>query len=67
MNRIVIEYENFDDWQDMLNKLFSFLGVERKDMLPVLTKTSSNDWRKGVENFKEIENVLQDSYRHYLG
>ena len=66
MNRIVIEYEDFNDWQNTLNKLFSFLNVEKIEMQPVLSKTSSDDWRKGVENFKEIENVLLDTYARYM-
>jgi len=67
MNRIVIEYEDFSDWQDLLNKLFSFLQVEIINMQPVLNKTSSDDWRAGVENFDEIESTLRDMYAHYLG
>jgi LPS sulfotransferase NodH len=66
MRRIVIEYEDFNDWQGTLNKLFSFLNVERIEMDPVLTKTSSDDWRRDVENFGEIEIALRDTYARYL-
>jgi LPS sulfotransferase NodH len=66
MQRVVISYEEFDDWNNILNKVFDFLSAERIEMQPVLNKTSSENWREGVQNYKEIESVMQDKYAHYL-
>ena len=67
MDKLIIEYEDLEDWQNTLNKVFSFLQVDRIDMQPALAKTSSSDWRDGVENFKEVEDLLQTAYPHHLG
>jgi len=66
MNRIVINYEEFAAWQSMLNKIFAFLDVKEINMEPALNRTSGDDWRSGVENVEEIEDVLRDTYAHYL-
>ena len=50
----------------MLYKIFDFLNVEQMDMQPVLNKVSSENWREGVENYKEIENIMQVNYAHQL-
>jgi hypothetical protein len=42
----------------MLNKVFGFLCVDKIDIDPELRKVSAADWRDGVENFKDIENVM---------
>ena len=65
-NRIVITYEDFENWQQMLDKVFDFLGVEKMEMQPELRKTSSANWRSGVENFAEVEEIMKDKYAHYL-
>jgi hypothetical protein len=65
-DRIIITYEDFENWQLMLNKLFDFLGVEKIDMQPELRKTSAANWREGVENFKEVEKMMEANYAHFL-
>jgi LPS sulfotransferase NodH len=65
-NRIIIKYEDFENWQLMLDKLFDFLGVEKMNMDPELRKTSSGNWRDGVENYREVEAIMRDKYAHYL-
>jgi len=65
-DRIIITYEDFENWQLMLNKLFDFLDVEKIDMQPELRKTSAANWRAGVENYKEVEKMMEANYAHFL-
>ena len=65
-DRIIITYEEFEDWQQMLNRVFDFLGAEKMDMQPDLRKTSAANWRDGVENYTEVENIMKEKYAHYL-
>ncbi len=65
-NRIVITYEDFENWQEMLNKIFNFLQVDKIEMQPELRKVSSANWRDGVENYGEVEAVLKHEYAHFL-
>jgi LPS sulfotransferase NodH len=65
-DRLVISYEDFENWQPMLNKVFGFLCVDKIDIDPELRKVSAADWRDGVENFKDIENVMRSQYAHFL-
>ncbi|MEP6465724.1 MAG: hypothetical protein ABJB05_05445, partial [Parafilimonas sp.] len=64
--RIVITYEDFENWQQMLDKVFTFLDVEKMEIEPELRKTSSANWRDGVENFKEVETIMSEKYAQYL-
>ena len=61
-HRIIITYEEFENWQQMLNKVFDFLNVERIEMQPELRKTSAANWREGVENYEEVENIMKKGY-----
>lgn len=65
-NRIIIAYEDFKNWQPMLNNIFDFLCVEKIEMEPELRKTSAENWRDGVENYQEIEDMMKEKYAHYL-
>jgi len=65
-NRIIITYEDFENWQQMLDKVFEFLNVEKIQIEPELRKTSSANWRDGVENYAEVEAILSDKYAQYL-
>jgi hypothetical protein len=62
----VVGYEDFENWQQMLDKIFDFLNVENLHMPPELAKTSKADWREGVKNHKEIEDVMKEKYAHYI-
>lgn len=63
---IIITYEDFVNWQDMLNKVFDFLGVDKMEIAAELRKTSSANWRDGVENYQEVEEAMKENYAHYL-
>ncbi|MBV9961105.1 MAG: sulfotransferase [Parafilimonas sp.] len=65
-NRIIITYEEFEDWQNMLNNVFNFLDVEKIEMQPELRKISSANWREGVENYNEVEETMKKQYAHFL-
>jgi hypothetical protein len=65
-NRIIIWYEDFENWQQMLDKIFDFLNVEKMNLQPELVKTSKADWRKGVRNYQEVEDTMREKYGHYI-
>ncbi|MBS1745032.1 MAG: sulfotransferase [Bacteroidetes bacterium] len=65
-DRIIISYEDFENWQPMLNKIFEFLNVDKIDIEPELRKVSDANWRNGVENFQEVENIMREQYAHFL-
>ena len=65
-NRIIIWYEDFENWQQMLDKIFDFLNVKNLNIAPELAKTSKDDWREGVKNYQEIEDIMKDKYAHYI-
>lgn len=65
-NHIVVSYEEFEHWQQMLNKVFDFLEVEKMNIQPQLKKLSSGNWRDGVTNYMEIENLMKENYAHYI-
>lgn len=65
-NRIIISYEDFENWQPMLNNLFDFLAVDKIDIEPELRKVSAANWRNGVENYQEVERIMQENYAHFL-
>ena len=50
----------------MLGKIFKFLDVEKLNIPPELAKTSKTDWREGVMNYKEIEDIMKEKYAHYI-
>ena len=54
-NRILIYYRDFNDWNFLLGKIFAFLNVSTMALPPVLKKVSADDWRQGINNYKEIE------------
>ncbi|HXL57512.1 MAG TPA: sulfotransferase [Chitinophagaceae bacterium] len=67
MDRIVLYYEDFNQWNDMLNKVFNFLQVSNVTLQPVLSKLSTKDWREEVKNYSEIEKLMkQNNYTQYL-
>ncbi|HEX5151250.1 MAG TPA: Stf0 family sulfotransferase [Parafilimonas sp.] len=65
-NRIIIWYEDFENRQPMLNKIFDFLSVEKLNVSSELVKTSKADWREGVNNYQEVEDVMKEKYSHYI-
>lgn len=67
MNRIVIYYEDFSEWNEMLNKVFGFLEVSNITLQPVLNKLGNKDWRKEVKNYVEIEELMKEhNYTQYF-
>ncbi|MFT4155754.1 sulfotransferase [Parafilimonas sp.] len=65
-NHIVLMYEEFENWQQMLCKIFGFLEVEEITMPAQLRKIGTANWREGVENYEEVENAMQDKYAHLI-
>lgn len=67
MNRLVIYYEDFFDWDNVMTKVQHFLNVTPLGMKPVLNKVGAGKWQDEVENYKEIEALLkQNNYTQYL-
>ena len=67
MNRLVLYYEDFADWNTILKQTFGFLNVDVLDIPPALQKVGAKDWRTGVENFQELEKaVKQTNYAGWL-
>lgn len=58
-DRLIISYKDFNDWNSLLLKIFTFLNVSVIHLPPVLKKVSAEDWRDDVENFLEIESVFK--------
>jgi len=65
-DRIIINYEEFENWQQMLDKIFKFLNITQIEMQPELRKISAEDWRNGVENYQQVEETLKEKYAHFL-
>lgn len=65
-NHIVLTYEEFEHWQEMLNKVFDFLEVEKINMPAQLRKISATNWRDGVENYEEVETIMKGTYAHFI-
>ena len=65
-DHIVIAYEEFEEWQTMLDKVFEFLAVEKIEMQPELRKISAANWRNGVENYQQVEATMKEKYAHFL-
>ena len=67
-NRLVLHYEDFTDWTSLMQNVDEFLDVPFFDAKPVLKKISSDDWKEGVANYTEIENIFKqhnaDSFLH---
>ncbi len=67
MDRIVIYYEDFGQWEQLMEKLYRFLEVEAVSLQPVLNKIGAKDWRQEVSNHEEIERLLtKNNYSQYL-
>jgi Sulfotransferase family len=67
MNRLVIHYEDFNHWDELMNKVQKFLNVSPIEMKPVLKKVGAIKWQDEVENFTEIEQLLkQNNFTEYL-
>lgn len=67
MKRIVINYEDFENWNSTLHCVFNFLQVTPKPLQPVLNKVGAKNWCNEVENYEEVEKVLQqNNYTQYL-
>jgi len=65
-DRIIITYEEFGNWQQMLDKVFDFLNIEQLEMQPELRKISAENWRNGVENYQQVEDTMKEKYAHFL-
>jgi Sulfotransferase family len=67
MPRIVLYYEDFGNWDAMMNQVFSFLEVGPQTLPPVLKKIGGTSWRDDVTNYEEIEKLLKENnYNQYL-
>lgn len=66
-NRLILYYEDFDNWTALMRKVQHFLTVKDYPLPPVLKKVGSVKWQDEVENFTEIEQLLhQHSFSQYL-
>lgn len=64
---LVIHYEDFENWNELFNKICTFINVPFAETAPVLEKVSTNNWRDLVENYAEIENAFENTnLAHFL-
>lgn len=67
MDRLVIYYEDFGNWDKMMESIQQFLHVNVLPVKAVLQKVGAGKWQDEVENFSEIENLLkQNNFTQYL-
>ena len=67
MPRIVLYYEDFGQWNEIMHKVFNFLQVSPITLQPVLNKLAGKDWREEVSNYQEIELLVKENnYTQYL-
>jgi hypothetical protein len=67
MQRLVINYEDFHNWDDLMHRTQTFLQVTPITMKPVLKKVGAIKWQDEVENHAEIEQLLkQNNFTQYL-
>ncbi len=67
MERIIIYYEDFEHWDNILQNIYKFLEVKAVELKPVLNKVSAKDWRDEVENYDEIVQVMKvNNYSNYM-
>lgn len=67
MNRLVMYYEDFFNWDETMNKVQQFLEVTVLALPPVLKKVGADKWQNEVENYKEVEALLQqNNFSEYI-
>lgn len=67
MDRLIIYYEDFARWDELMEKLCRFLNVEVVPLPPALKKIGSKNWKLEVSNPEEIEKLLiENNYSEYL-
>lgn len=67
MNRLVLYYEDFGNWDGIMQQVQQFLGVAQVPVQPVLQKVGAARWQDEVENAAEIETLLkQNNFTQYL-
>ena len=57
-DRLVLYYEDFADWTNLMQKANHFLKVPFANASPVLKKMSADNWQDEVKNYKEIEEIF---------
>ncbi len=60
-DRLIISYGDFNEWDTLLQKIFTFLNVSTATLPPALKKVSADDWRDGIENYAEIETAFKNN------
>lgn len=67
MDRLLINYEDFQNWDELMHRVQNFLQVTPIAMKPVLKKVGAVKWQDEVENYTEIEQLLQqNNFTQYL-
>ena len=67
MDRLVLYYEDFGNWDMLMQQVQQFLGVSQQPVQPVLQKVGATRWQDEVENAAEIESLLkQNNFTQYL-
>ncbi len=67
MRYIKIRYEDFADWDNTMNKIFTFLNIAHYDVSAGAKKLNPDKAEDMISNFSEIENWLnQNNYTEFL-
>jgi hypothetical protein len=61
-NRILIYYRDFNEWNTLLQRIFTFLNVSMAALPPVLKKVSADNWQDDIENSAAIETALKANH-----
>lgn len=65
-NALKIEYEEFSNWANVMDKITHHLKVKQINLSPVLKKIGDNSLENTIENFDEVRNYLSSSRFSYL-
>ncbi|HRI20071.1 MAG TPA: hypothetical protein PLA68_03935, partial [Panacibacter sp.] len=67
MNTFIMYYEDFFNWDTTIGKVQEFLKVTPIAIPPVLKKVGAARWQDEVENYKEVEQLLQqNNFAEYI-
>jgi hypothetical protein len=67
MDYIKIRYEDFADWNNTMNKIFTFLNISHYDVSAGAKKLNPDKAEEMIANFNEVKNWLQqNNYAEFI-
>lgn len=65
-NALKIEYEEFSNWTNVIDKITGYLNVKQIELSPALKKIGDNSLENSIENFDEVRSYILSSRFSYL-